>query len=67
MEQEIRQVINEVFYDLEAACNDCGETLCAEGLADSVGDQMYDRNEEYRAMPYEQRRALTLKISKLYV
>ena len=64
MEQEIRQIINDVFYDLQEAC---GDSLDAETLADTVGDRMHDTSEEYRAMPYAQRRALTLKIAGSYV
>ena len=64
MEQEIRQIINDVFYDLQEAC---GGSVDAESLADTVGDRMHDTSEEYRAMPYAQRRALTLKIAKLFV
>ena len=64
MEQEIRQIINDVFYDLQEVC---GGSLDAESLADTVGDRMHDTSEEYRAMPYAQRRALTLKIAKLFV
>ena len=67
MEQQIRRIINDVFYDLEEACEFGGEPLCAEGLADCVGDRMYDESEAYRAMPYAQRRALTLKIAKSFV
>lgn len=63
----IRQIINEVFYDLQQASADCGEDLCAEGLADYIGDRMYDDCPEYRAMPYESRRALAVKICKEYV
>jgi uncharacterized protein (UPF0335 family) len=64
MEQEIRQIINDVFHDLQEAC---GDGLDAETLADTIGDRMYDESEEYRAMPYAQRRALTLKIAGAYV
>ena len=67
MEQKIRSIINDVFNDLAEACEFGGEPLCAEGLADCVGDRMYDESEEYRAMPYAQRRALTLKIAGAYV
>ena len=67
MEQRMHQIIQEVFYDLEAACLECGEALDAEGLADTVGDRMCDESAEYRAMPWEERRALTLKVSKQYV
>lgn len=44
-----------------------GEGLDAESLADAVGDRMYDDCEEYRNTPYEERRALVLKICKEYV
>ena len=67
MEQQIRSIINDVFYDLEEACEFGGEPLCAEGLADCVSDRMHDKSAEYRAMPYAQRRALTLKIAKSFV
>ena len=67
MEQEMRQIINDVFSDLEAACAEVGESLDAEDLADCVGDRMHDTSEEYRAMPYAQRRALTLKVCQQYV
>ena len=67
MENQIRQYINDVFYDLEQACAESGESLCAEGLADAVGDHMYDVSAEYRAMPYDQRRAMTIRITQQYV
>lgn len=67
MEQQIRQIINDVYSDLEAALAECGETLCAEGLADCVGDRMHDLSEEYRSMPYPQRRALVLQVCQQYV
>lgn len=66
MEQQMRQIVNDVFYDLQAACAECGEELDAESLADTIGDRMHDESEEYRSMPWEQRRALTLKIAKEY-
>ena len=66
MEQMMRQLINDVFYDLEEACREGGEELDAEILADTLGDRMYDMSEEYRNMPWEQRRALTLQIAKQY-
>lgn len=67
MEQQIRNIINDVFYDLEAACAEVGETLCAQGLADCVGDRMIDTSDEYRAMPYAQRRAFVLSVCQQYV
>ncbi len=66
MEQQIRQIINDVYWDLEATMVECGETLDAEGLADCVGDRMHDNCAEYRAMPYAQRRAMTLRIAQQY-
>lgn len=59
MEQQIRNIINEVFYDLDAAL---GEDLDAENLADTVADRMFDTSDEYRALPYLLRRAVVLKI-----
>jgi hypothetical protein len=67
MRQQMIKYINDVFMDLEAACQECGESLCAEGLADAVGDHMYDTSAEYRAMPYDQRRAITLQLCQQYV
>ena len=66
MEEQMRQIINDVYSDLEAAVAECGETLDAEGLADCVGDRMHDDSAEYRAMPYAQRRAMTLRIAQQY-
>lgn len=60
IKQEAAVIINEIYSDLEAACAEMGESLDAESLADSVGDRMYDNSEEYRSMPYPQRRALVL-------
>jgi len=62
----MRNIIEEVYSDLEAACAEMGETLDAESLADCVGDRMCDTSAEYRAMPYAQRRAIVLKIARLY-
>ena len=67
MEQMMRRFVQECFYDLQAACEGCGEELDAEGLADFLGDRMHDESAEYRAMPYEQRHALALKVAKQYV
>ena len=67
MEQMMRQLVNDVFYDLEMACDEAGETLDAEILADTLGDRMYDMSEEYRNTPWEKRRAMTLQIAQEYV
>lgn len=67
MEQMMRQLINDVFYDLEEACACAGETLDAEILADTLGDRMYDMSEEYRTTPWEKRRAMCLQIAGEYV
>lgn len=66
MEQEIRTIINDVFYDLQAALAECGEEVTAEDLADTVGDRMYDLSDEYRTAPYAERRAFVLNICKEY-
>jgi len=66
MEQQIRKIINDIYPDLEAALAECGETVDAEGLADSVGDRMVDDCPEYRTLPYPQRRALVLSICRQY-
>ena len=67
MEHRIRQIINEIFSDLQQACADSGEPLCAEALTDCLEDRMCDENKEYRAMPWEKRRAMTLRIAREYV
>jgi len=67
MQAKIRQIIADIHCDLFAACAEVGETLDAEGLADAVGDRMHDESEEYRNMPYEQRRAIVLRIAREYV
>lgn len=67
MEQMMRQLVNDVFYDLEMACDEAGETLDAEILADTLGDRMYDMSEEYRNTPWEKRREMTLQIAREYV
>ncbi len=66
MEQMMRQLINDVFYDLEDAIAGTGEKLDAEILADVLGDRMYDYSEEYRNTPYAERRALLLRICNEY-
>ena len=66
MEQVMRRFVEECFYDLQAACAECGEELDAEGLADFLGDRMHDESAEYRAMPWEQRRAMTLRVAQQY-
>ena len=66
MEQRMREIVQEVFFDLEAACAEFGETLDAESLADTIGDRMHDESAEYRAMPWEQRRAMTLRVAQQY-
>lgn len=67
MEQQMRQLINDVFYDLEQACAEVGESLDAEILADVLGDRMYDMSEEYRNTPWEKCRAMCLQIAGEYV
>lgn len=67
MEQMMRQLVNDVFYDLEQVCTECGEQLDAEMLADVLGDRMCDMSEEYRNTPWEKRRAMTLHIAQQYV
>jgi hypothetical protein len=67
MEQQMRQLINDVFYDLEDAIAGTGEKLDAEILADVLGDRMYDESEEYRNTPWEKRREMTLQIAREYV
>ena len=67
MKQKMNAYVHEVFYDLEAACQECGESLCAEGLADAIGDHMHDTSAEYRALPYNERRALALSVAQQYV
>jgi len=67
METLMRQLINDVFYDLEEACAAGGEKMDAEILADVLGDRMYDMSEEYRNTPWEKRRAMTLQIAGEYV
>lgn len=67
MEQLMRQLINDVFYDLEEACAQGGETLDAEILADVLGDRMHDMSEEYRNTSWEKRRAMCLQIAGEYV
>ena len=66
MENQMRQIVQEVFCDLEAACAECGETLDAESLADTIGDRMHDESAEYRAMPWDERRAITLRVAQQY-
>lgn len=66
MEQQMREIVQEVFYDLQAACEEFGDGLDAETLADTIGDRMCDQSAEYRAMPYEQRRAITLRVAQQY-
>ena len=67
MKQKMHAYVHEVFHDLEAASAECGETLCAEGLADAIGDHMHDTSDEYRALPYEERHALALSVARQYV
>jgi hypothetical protein len=67
MEQMMRQLINDVFYDLEDAIAGTGEVLDAEILADVLADRMYDMSEEYRNTPWKDRRALALQIASEYV
>lgn len=67
MEQMMRQLINDVFYDLEEAIAGTGDTLDAEILADVLGDRMYDMSEEYRNTPWQKRREMTLQIAREYV
>jgi hypothetical protein len=67
MEKLMHQIISDIFHDLAACCAENGERLDAESLADAVGDQLHDTSEEYRNTPYDERRAITLRIAKQYV
>lgn len=66
MKDQIRRIINEITPDLEQACSEIGG-LDAGSLADAVGDRMFDDCEEYRNMPYPERRAIVLEVCKEYV
>ena len=66
MEQRMREIVAEVYYDLEMACAECGEELDAESLADTIGDRMFDESAKYRSMPWAERRAMTLRVAQLY-
>ena len=66
MEQRMREIVQEVYYDLEAAVAEFGEELDAETLADTLGDRMHDESAEYRSLPYAERRAMTLRVAQLY-
>lgn len=66
MEQQMRAIVQEVYYDLLEAVGACGEELDAETLADTIGDRMYDSSTEYRNMQYDERRAITLRIAREY-
>jgi hypothetical protein len=63
MEQQMHEIVQEVFYDLQATC----DVLDAETLADTIGDRMFDYSEEYRNTEYVKRRALVLKVARQYV
>ena len=67
MEQQMRRIVNEVFYDLQQASREVGEELCAEGLADYLGDRMCDDSAEYRGLPYPERRAVALRVAQEFV
>ena len=67
MEQMMRQLINDIYRDLEDAIECTGEKLDAETLADVLGDRMYDYSEEYRNTPWAVRRAMTMQIASEYV
>ena len=67
LESQMHRYVAEVFYDLEACAAECGETLCAEGLADSICDYMHDQSAEYRDLPYGTRRAIAVAVAKQYV
>jgi hypothetical protein len=58
--QMMHKAVNDCFYDLQQACADCGEPLCAEGLADFLEDRMYDLN-------VKSTRALALSVARQYV
>ena len=67
MEKRMREIVAEVYWDLEAAVAECGEELDAETLADTLGDRMHDESEEYRNTPWQKRREMTLQIAREYV
>ena len=67
MENQIRQIINEVFPDLQEALAAAGEDLDSATLADTVSDRLCDTWSGYTDIPYEQRRAEVLKICQEYV
>lgn len=63
MEQQMCEIVQEVFYDLQA---ELGDDLDAECLADTIGDRMIDESAEYRALSYAQRRTLALRVAQQY-
>jgi hypothetical protein len=66
--QMMHNAVNESFYDLQQACAECGESLCAEGLADFLQDKMYDFNvQEYNTFTYEENHALAVSVARQYV
>lgn len=67
MEQMARQLVNDVFHDLEECCAQYGETLDAEILADVLGDRMYDMSIEYRNTSCKERRIMLMQIAREYV
>lgn len=67
MLEQMRALINDVFYDLEDVCSSSGQTLNAELLADVLGDRMYDISEEYRRLDCTVGRALCLQVASEYL
>lgn len=67
IDQHMHRIVAEVFYDLQQASADCGEPLCAQGLADYLGDRAHDELPAYRALPYAERSALALRVAQEYL
>jgi len=65
--QAAEEYINMIHSDVAEACACAGEELDAESLAGAVGDHLHDTREDYRAMPYKERRAMVLKICQNFV
>ena len=66
LKQLAHSIINEVHDDLAMAAEESGCEFDSETLADCVGDRMHS-NDEFAALPYDERRAALEKICKEYV
>ena len=67
MNEQMQEIVEKLYSDLTQAGWGFGEELSVGMLTDTISDRMYDSSEEFRGMPYEERRVMVMKIARKYI